>query len=78
MASADKDEEGEKQEQPSDNVVQKDDAWTRLLIDYHKAILSAWVLTIDVGANWLKAQARMWSPDSLRALYRQTKEKGRS
>jgi hypothetical protein len=78
MASADKDEEGKIQEQSSDNVVQKDDAWTRLLIDYHKAILSAWDLAVDLGANWLKAQGRLWSPDYFRALYRQTREKHRS
>lgn len=40
MASVDKDEKGEIQEKPSsENIVQKDDAWTQLLFDYHKAIL---------------------------------------
>jgi hypothetical protein len=78
MASEDKDEEEKIQEQSSDNAVQKDDAWTQLLFDYHKAILSTWDFAIDMGANWLKAQARMWSPDYFRALYRQTREKHRS
>ena len=76
MASADKDEEEKIQEQSSpDNAVQKYDAWTRLLFDYHKAILSTWDFAIDMGANWLKAQARMWSPDYFRDLYRETKKK---
>jgi hypothetical protein len=78
MASADKDEEEKIQEQSSDNAVQKDDAWTQLLFDYHKAILSTWDFAIDMGTNWLKTQAHMWSPDYFRALYRQTREKHRS
>jgi hypothetical protein len=81
VASADKDVEKEKQEQSSSsksNVEEEeDDAWTQLLIEYHKAILSTWDFAIDMGANWLKAQARMWSPDYFRGLYRQTKEKRR-
>lgn len=80
MASADKDVEKEKQEQSSSSSksnVEEEDAWTRLLIEYHKAILSTWDFAIDMGANWLKAQARMWSPDYFRGLYRQTKEKRR-
>jgi hypothetical protein len=78
VASADKDVEKEKQEQSSSsksNVEEEEDAWTQLLIEYHKAILSTWDFAIDMGANWLKAQARMWSPDYFRDLYRQTKEK---
>ena len=79
MVSVDKDEKGEIQEKPSsENIVQKDDAWTQLLFDYHKAILSAWDLAIDVGTCWCKAQACMWSPDYFRAVYRQTREKHRS
>jgi hypothetical protein len=77
VASADKDEEEKIQEQSLDNVMQKDDAWTKLLIDYHKATLSVWDFAIDLGATWLKAQASMWSPDYFRDLYRQTKEKRR-
>lgn len=79
MASTDKDKVEKIQEQPSsDNVVQKGEDWTRLLVDYHKTILSAWDLAIDLGASWLKAQARMWSPDYFRELYRQTRERHRS
>jgi hypothetical protein len=79
VASANKDVEKEKQEQSSSSKsnVEEEDAWTQLLIEYHKAILSTWDFAIDMGANWLKAQARMWSPDYFRGLYRQTKEKRR-
>ena len=78
MASANKDVEKEKQEQSSSSKSNvEEDAWTQLLIEYHKAILSTWDFAIDMGANWLKAQARMWSPDYFRGLYRQTKEKRR-
>ena len=79
MASANKDVEKEKQEQSSSSKsnVEEEDAWTQLLIEYHKAILSTWDFAIDMGANWLKAQARMWSLDYFRGLYRQTKEKRR-
>lgn len=77
MASVDKDEERKEQERSSSENVVKESAWTQLLIDYHKAILSTWDFAIDVGANWLKAQARMWSPDYFRDLYRQTREKHR-
>lgn len=76
MAFADNDEQREKQDQSSENIV-KEDAWTQLLIDYHKAILATWDFAIDMGANWLKAQASMWSPDYFRDLYRQTREKRR-
>ena len=35
------------------NVVEGD-AWTQLLIEYHKAILTAaWDFAIDLGTNWL-------------------------
>jgi hypothetical protein len=79
MTSVDKDEKGEIQEKSlSENIVQKDDAWTQLLFDYHMAILSVWDLAIDIGASWCKAQARMWSPDYLRDLYKQTRERRRS
>lgn len=55
MVSADKDEE-KIQEKSSNNAVQKDDAWTKLLFDYHKAILSTWDF---LGANWLKASSEV-------------------
>ena len=29
------------------------DAWTQLMIEYHKAILSARDFAIDLGTNWL-------------------------
>jgi hypothetical protein len=48
MVSADKDEEEKIQEQSSNNAVQKDDAWTKLLFDYHKAILSTWILVLVI------------------------------
>lgn len=79
MTSVDKDEKGEIQEKSlSENIVQKDDAWTQLLFDYHRTILSVWDLAIDIGASWCKAQARMWSLDYLRDLYKQTRERRRS
>jgi hypothetical protein len=58
--------------------VKEEDAWIQLLINYHKSVLSSWDFAIDVGANWLKAQAHMWSPEYFRGLYRQTREKHRS
>ena len=68
----------EKQEQSSSENVVNENAWTQLLVEYHKAILFTWDFAIDMGANWLKAQApRMWSPDYFRDLYRQTREKSR-
>ena len=73
----DKDEERRKQEQlssSSEDIVKKD-AWTGLLVDYHKATLSAWDFAIDLGATWLKAQAHLWSPDYFRDLYRETRKK---
>ena len=71
MTSTEKNDKMDIQERsPSKNVVQKDDAWTQLLFDYHKAILSAWDLAIDMGTNWLKAQARMWSPDYYPVVWR--------
>jgi hypothetical protein len=79
MTSVDKDEKGEIQEKSlSEDIVQKDDAWTQLLFDYHRTILSVWDLAIDIGASWCKAQARMWSLDYLRDLYKQTRERRRS
>ena len=51
------------------------DAWTNLLAGYNRAVLAAWDVVIDVGSNWLKAQASMWSPDYFRELYRQNREK---
>ncbi|HEV2877133.1 MAG TPA: hypothetical protein VGW09_07645 [Nitrososphaeraceae archaeon] len=56
----------------------KEDAWIQLLINYHKFVLSSWDFAIDVGVNWLKAQAHVWSPEYFRGLYRQTREKHRS
>ena len=53
MVSADKDEEEKTQEKSSNNAVQKDGAWTKLLFDYHKAILSTWDFGIGMRANWL-------------------------
>jgi hypothetical protein len=46
VASANKDVEKEKQEQSSSSKsnVEEEDAWTQLLIEYHKAILSTWDL----------------------------------
>jgi hypothetical protein len=77
----DKNEKGEKQEKlssSSESDVKEEDAWIQLLINYHKSVLSSWDFAIDVGANWLKAQAHMWSPEYFRGLYRQTREKHRS
>jgi hypothetical protein len=54
MVSADKDEEEKIQEKSSNNAVQKDDAWTKLLFDYHKAILSTW----DFGSKLAKGKFR--------------------
>ncbi|CAN5217307.1 hypothetical protein BH18THE2_BH18THE2_07940 [soil metagenome] len=51
------------------------DAWTNLLEGYNRAVLAAWDVVIDVGSNWLKAQASMWSPDYFRELYRLNREK---
>jgi hypothetical protein len=51
------------------------DAWTNLLVGYNRAVLAAWDVVIDVGSDWLKAQASMWSPDYFRELYRQNREK---
>jgi hypothetical protein len=62
----------------SESDVKEEDAWIQLLINYHKSVLSSWDFAIDVGANWLKAQAHMWSPKYFRGLYRQTREKRRS
>jgi hypothetical protein len=53
MVSADKDEEEKTQEKSSDSAVQKDGAWTKLLFDYHKVILSTWDFGIGMRANWL-------------------------
>lgn len=49
----------------SESDVKEEDAWIQLLINYHKSVLSSWDFAIDVGANWLKAQAHMWSPEYL-------------
>jgi hypothetical protein len=68
----------EKSSSSSESGVREKDAWTQLLINYHNSVLSSWDFAIDVGANWLKAQARMWSPDYFRELYRQAREKHRS
>jgi hypothetical protein len=59
MVSADKDEEEKTQEKSSDSAVQKDGAWTKLLFDYHKVILSTWDFGIGMRANWLKASSEV-------------------
>jgi hypothetical protein len=64
--SIDKNEKGKKQEKlssSSESDVKEEDAWIQLLINYHKSVLSSWDFAIDVGANWLKAQAHIWSPE---------------
>jgi hypothetical protein len=38
-------------------MLQKDDAWLKLLFDYHKAILPTW--DFGMGANWLKANSKV-------------------
>jgi hypothetical protein len=48
MVSADKDEEEKIQEQSSNNAVQKDDAWTKLLFDYHKNIMITGITSFHI------------------------------
>jgi hypothetical protein len=43
----------------SESDVKEEDAWIQLLINHHKSVLSSWDFVIDVGANWLKAQAHI-------------------
>jgi hypothetical protein len=40
-------------------MLQKDDAWPKLLFDYHKAILPTWDFGIGMGANWLNASSKV-------------------
>jgi hypothetical protein len=40
-------------------MLKKDDAWPKLLFDYHKAILPTWDFGIGMGANWLNASSKV-------------------